>query len=211
VKEILENSVVLELDALTNTDKIFLVESLLLWIHHYRLSSPKGRREEFDHAIILEEAHHIMGKEKSDLIGGEAVTDVIIREIRELGESVIIIDQCPSLLSLPARANTWSTMVLNLKDAKDVNSAASALLLESSDKKILGRLDVGEAVVKQQGRWHKPYTIKIPHLPIQKGFVTDKMIQERMRTYSAYSAEKTGVTQDYEDIPPHSDERKKRE
>ena len=74
---ILKNSVILELDALTNTDKTFLVESLLLWIHHYRLASPGGRREQFDHAIILEEAHHIIGKTKSDLVGGEAITDVI--------------------------------------------------------------------------------------------------------------------------------------
>jgi len=74
----------------TNSDKTFLVESILLWIHHYRLSSPNKKREQFEHAIILEEAHHIIGKEKSDLVGGEAITDVIIREIRELGEAVII-------------------------------------------------------------------------------------------------------------------------
>ena len=167
--ELLNSSVILEMDSLTNADKTFLVEGILLWIHHYRLSSPMGNREQFEHAIILEEAHHVIGKEKSDLVGGEAITDVIIREIRELGEAVIIIDQCPSLLSLPARANTWCTIVLNLKDAKDVNSAASALLLDGSDKKILGQLDVGEAVVKLQGRWHRPFSISIPLVPIKKG------------------------------------------
>ena len=184
MKEMLLNNVILEMDSLTNSDKTFLVESILLWIHHYRLSSPGGKREQFEHAIILEEAHHIIGKAKSDLIGGEAITDVIIREIRELGESVVIIDQCPSLLSLPARGNTWTTIVLNLKDAKDVNSAASAMLMESSDKKMLGRLEVGEAVVKLQGRWHQPFSIQIPLVPIKKGSVSDENIQEYMRPYS---------------------------
>ncbi|MBK8945339.1 MAG: hypothetical protein IPM32_08730 [Ignavibacteriae bacterium] len=127
--DLLSQQVILEMDSLPIQIKYFLVESILLWIHHYRLSSPSQKREEFDHAIILEEAHHVIGKDKSDLVGGESITDVIIREIRELGESVIIIDQCPSLLSLPARGNTWCTIVLNLKDSKDVNSAASALLL----------------------------------------------------------------------------------
>jgi len=206
--ELLNNAVILEMDSLTNSDKTFLVESLLLWIHHYRLSSPQGKREQFEHAIILEEAHHIIGKEKSDLVGGEAITDVIIREIRELGEAVIIIDQCPSLLSLPARANTWCTMVLNLKDAKDVNSAASALLLDAADKKTLGRLDVGEAVAKLQGRWNRPFTIQIPLVQIKKGFVSDNMIQEKMRPYSTYFSEDPEEYLPHEDIPDTNDPRK---
>ena len=207
--DLLNHHVILEMDSLTNTDKIFLVESILLWIHHYRLSSPTQKREEFDHAIILEEAHHVIGKDKSDLVGGESITDVIIREIRELGESVIIIDQCPSLLSLPARGNTWCTIVLNLKDAKDVNSAASSLLLDSADRKILGRLDIGEAVAKIQGRWHKPFMINIPHIPIKKGSVNDKMIGEMMRPYSTYSNSETVTTSEEKDIPEYEDLRNK--
>lgn len=207
--DLLNHHVILEMDSLTNTDKIFLVESVLLWIHHYRLSSPTQKREEFDHAIILEEAHHVIGKDKSDLVGGESITDVIIREIRELGESVTIIDQCPSLLSLPARGNTWCTVVLNLKDAKDVNSAASSLLLDNADKKILGRLDVGEAVAKIQGRWYKPFRISIPHIAIKKGSVTDKMIGELMRPYSSYSASQSVTTIEEREIPENEGIRKK--
>jgi len=207
--DLLNHHVILEMDSLTNTDKIFLVESILLWIHHYRLSSPSQKREEFDHAIILEEAHHVIGKDKSDLVGGESITDVIIREIRELGESVIIIDQCPSLLSLPARGNTWCTIVLNLKDAKDVNSAASSLLIEASDKKVLGRLDIGEAVAKIQGRWHKPFMIHVPHIPIKKGSVNDKMVSEMMRPYSTYSTSESVTIVEKREIPLNGDSRQK--
>ena len=41
--DLLNHHVILEMDSLTNTDKIFLVESILLWIHHYRLSSPQSK------------------------------------------------------------------------------------------------------------------------------------------------------------------------
>jgi hypothetical protein len=207
--ELLENSIILEMDSLTNADKTFLVESMLLWIHHYRLSSPKGNREQFEHAIVLEEAHHIIGKEKSDLVGGEAITDVIIREIRELGEAVIIIDQCPSLLSLPARANTWCTMVLNLKDAKDVNSAASALLLDAADKRTLGELDVGEAVVKLQGRWHRPFSIRIPLIPIKKGSISDRFISETMRPYSTCTTDEKEEFRPLPEVPVEDIPRKR--
>lgn len=210
IGELLEQPVILEMDSLTNSDKTFLVEGLLLWIHHYRLSSPNGKREQFDHAIILEEAHHVIGKEKSDLVGGEAITDVIIREIRELGESVIIIDQCPSLLSLPARANTWCSMVLNLKDAKDVNSAASALLMEAADKKMLGRLDTGQAVVKLQGRWQRPFTIDIPLVPIKKGSVSDIILSEKMSPYSTYFSTDHDEMIEQKEIPENRDPRKKK-
>jgi DNA helicase HerA-like ATPase len=206
--ELLREPVVLELDALTNTDKIFLVESLLLWIHHYRLSTPGGVREQFDHAIFLEEAHHVIGKSKSDLVGGEAITDIIIREIRELGEAVVIIDQCPSLLSLPARANTWCTVTLNLKDAKDVNSAASAMLLDADRKKVIGTLEVGEAVVKLQGRWPQAFTIQIPHLPVTKGSATDALLRDLMRPYSTGSLDEDEEREGLGGIPPVETQRK---
>jgi len=47
IADLLNRHVVLELDALTNADKTFLIESLLLWIHHYRMGQPD--REEFNH------------------------------------------------------------------------------------------------------------------------------------------------------------------
>lgn len=77
LEEILKQNVILELDALTNSDKTFLIESLLLWIHHFRLQEKE--REKFKHAIIIEEAHHILLRKKKSK---ESIMDVILREIR---------------------------------------------------------------------------------------------------------------------------------
>jgi len=185
MEKLLKKNVVLELDSLTDSDKTFLIESLLLWIHHYRLV--EGRREEFKHAIIIEEAHHILLRKKQEMQGAEAITDVILREIREFGESVILIDQHPSLISIPALGNTYTSIIMNLKHRADVNMAADCILLDQKEKDYIGMLEVGQVIVKLQGRWCKPFLIQIPHIPIQKGKVTDLMVKERMAGYFANS------------------------
>ncbi len=186
LSHLLKKNVILELDALTNSDKIFFIESLLLWIHHYRLA--EGKRESFKHAIILEEAHHILLKQKQESKGGEAITDTILREIRELGESMILIDQHPSLISIPALGNTYCTITMNLKHRSDVNIAADCMLLDNEEKEYLGRLEVGYGIVKLQGRWFSPFLVTFPLIKIKKGIVTDEMIQRKMRGYSGYSS-----------------------
>ncbi|MCC6360669.1 MAG: DUF87 domain-containing protein [Phycisphaerales bacterium] len=55
---LLTRPVILELDALTQSDKVFFAQAVLLWIHHRRMVEPI--RETFKHAIILEEAHHVL-------------------------------------------------------------------------------------------------------------------------------------------------------
>lgn len=77
VRSLLSAPVVLELDALANADKTFLIESMMLWLHHLRLN--QGERETFKHALLIEEAHHILLKRKESK---ETVVDIILREIR---------------------------------------------------------------------------------------------------------------------------------
>jgi len=173
---LLKQRVVLELDALTNADKTFLIEALLLWIHHYRLA--QGHRETFKHAIILEEAHHILLRKKQEATGEETVTDVLLREIRELGESIICLDQHPSLISKPALGNTYTTFAFNLKHRGDLAMMQDCLLLDREQTEYLGRLEVGWAVVKLQGRWFFPFLVKLPLVKLEKGAVTDARLKQ---------------------------------
>lgn len=182
IEELLKKNVIMELDALTNTDKTFFIEALLLWIHHYRLA--EGNREKFKHCILAEEAHHLFVKREATK---ERTTETIMREIRELGESIVIITQHPSLISIPALGNTYCTLTFNLKHKADVNTAANYMLLENERKTYLGKLPVGYATVKLQGRWFEPFLIKIPLIRIKKGVVTDKAIKAKMAGYFGYS------------------------
>jgi len=156
VSRLLDGQVILELDALTNADKTFLIEALLLWIHHYRLAQEK--RESFKHAIIIEEAHHILLRKKQEVTGEE---------------TVICLDQHPSLISKPALGNTYATFAMNLKHRGDIAMIQDSLLLDSEQAGYLGRLEVGWAIVRLQGRWFWPFLVRLPLVEVEKGKITD--------------------------------------
>jgi hypothetical protein len=178
IDHILNKNVVLELDALTQSDKTFFIQSALLYLHHKRMAEEK--REDFKHAIIIEEAHHILSDERRSLVGGQSVMDIIFREIREFGESLILLDQHPSKISLYALGNTYCTICMNLKHKTDINAMGQCLLLDK-ERDILGSLDVGQAVVKLQGRIAGPFQITIPEFVIEKGKITDALVKGHMQ------------------------------
>lgn len=182
IEQLLKRRVILELDALTNADKTFLIEALLLWIHHFRLG--QAEREHFKHAIVIEEAHHILLRKKQEVTGEEAVTDVILREIRELGEAIILLDQHPSLISKPALGNTYATFAMNLKHRGDIAMIKDCLLLDSEQAGYLGKLEVGWAVAKLQGRWFKPFLVRFPLLGLEKGSLTDAGVRSHMSRFA---------------------------
>jgi len=186
LEHILNKTVILELDALTQQDKIFFVEALLLWIHHRRMV--EKQREIFKHAILIEEAHHIFSGERRSLVGGQSVMEITFREIREFGESLIILDQHPSQISLPALGNTYCTICMNLKHKSDINAMAQCLLLDQ-EKDLLGTLKVGQAIVKLQGRIATPFMIEVPEFVIEKGRIADDHIREHMQDVAPAIAE----------------------
>lgn len=179
--ELLTKNCILELDALVEADKIMFIESLLLWIHHYRMSQPE--RETFKHAIVIEEAHHILLKQ--DLKGGESIVDIILREIRELGEAIILVDQCAGQISTVALANSYCTIAFNTKHQTNVTAVSNCMLFQdrSKEKDYLGKLPIGVAIVKLQDRWCDPFLIRVPFIKLEKGLITDNDVREHMRGY----------------------------
>jgi hypothetical protein len=208
IDKLLERNVILELDALTDTAKIFLTESLLLWIHHYRMA--QGKREQFKHACIIEEAHHILSRKLQMISGTETVTDMILREVREFGESLVIVDQDPSLLSVPAIGNTYTTICMSLKERNDVNLMAACLNLDYNEKDILTKLPVGQAVVKLQGRCPDPFLLSIPKVEVEKGRVTDAQVSERMAWFYRELQENTPKTDSMKETAGTSTRSRKR-
>jgi hypothetical protein len=129
---ILTKSTIFEMDNLATVEKIFFVESLLLWLYHVRKSEP--RREQFKHAIVIEEAHHILSGKKELGFGEETIIESIIRMIREFGEGVIAIDQEPSKLSNSILANTNCKICFNLGNGKDITTMARAMSLTAEEE-----------------------------------------------------------------------------
>lgn len=183
IQELLDKNVCLELNSLAQNEKTFLIETLMVWIHHCRMLEPD--RETFKHCIIVEEAHNILTN-----TGKETVIDLILREIRELGESIVLVDQHPSQISVPALGNTYCTIALNMKHSKDINSLAEMMRIPKENRETLGLLPIGHAVVKLQSRFIHPFEIKIPKVDLEKGSVTDAYLAQ---IYASHSSDSTSA------------------
>lgn len=178
IDQILDGNVILELDGLSQADKTFFVQACLLYLHHKKMA--ENVRERFDRCILIEEAHHVLSGQRTSLTGSESVMDTTYREIREFGVSLVLLDQMPSKLSGFALANSYATICMSMSNRADINAMTQTLLLDSG-KDILGTLDVGQAVVKLQGRIQRPFLISIPEFNIRKGRVTDEQIGQYMK------------------------------
>jgi predicted transcriptional regulator len=176
---------ILELDALDTNDKTFIIEIILQWIRDWLLVN--GEREKLKGVIILEEAHHVLNREKSSKLGTETVVDLIFREIRELGIGIVYIDQHPSLVSYPALGNTSTHIYMNLaldtKSSSDIQDAGNMLGLDYHEEgDYLRRLPVGHGFVMcRTSEFTRPFIVKFNKADIEKGSVSDSDIREIMK------------------------------
>jgi len=204
---------ILELDALDTNDKTFFIEIIMQWIRDWLIVSNK--REELIGAVILEEAHHVLNREKANKLGSETVIDLVFREIRELGLGMIYIDQHPSMISYPAMGNTSTHVYMNLgldtKHSSDIMDAANMLGLNEDDRDYLRRLPVGQGfVLSRISEFPHPFLVKFNHMRIQKGSVTDEDIKEFMKDkivveQNGISVSEEGVKEAGIDIPTELD------
>lgn len=173
---------ILELDSLDTNDKSFVIEILLQWIRDWLLVA--GEKEQLKGVIILEEAHHVLNREKSKKIGSETVMELIFREVRELGMGVVYIDQHPSLVSYPALGNTSTHIYMNLgldtKQSSDIQDASNMLGLDEEEIPYLRQLPIGHGFLLARHSLHPPFLIEFPKYPLIKGTVTDEQIQKAM-------------------------------
>jgi len=171
-QKMLHENTVIELDALGQESKKFLIPLLCLWLYYVRLESPD--REKLKLVIFVEEAHHVLHKREQT--ANETVLEMLFRQCRELGIGIVVIDQHPHLLSSAALGNTYTSIFLNQKDPLDINKAAAVCLMDADEKMHLSRLPVGQGIVKLQDRWTSPVHIQFPLVKVDKGSVTDAML-----------------------------------
>jgi len=107
--------------------------------------------------IFIEEAHNVLLKH---LKGYETVVEIVLRQIREYGVGICLLDQHPSLMSLPA-LGTYTTIAMSLRTREDLAAMEPALNLYG-DKDYLNQLKVGHGIVKLQDRILKPFLVQFP-------------------------------------------------
>ena len=153
IESLTTSPIVFELSNIGNAkDKSFFIKSLLLRLYYHYQS--KGTSSDLIQLIVLEEAHNILLRKSG---GHESILERLFREVREFGVGLCVIDQHPSLISLPA-LGTYCTVAFNLSLAQDRVAMASALNLQHPH--YLGKLHSRFAIVKIQDRYVEPFLIK---------------------------------------------------
>lgn len=160
LEELFQGQVIIELDNLATIEKIFIVESLLLWIYHYRKNI--GKSDNLNQVIFLEEAHHTLSAKKEHMSGEETVIETVIRMIREFGVGMVAIDQEPSKLSNSILANTNTKICFTLGHGNDIQSMSQAMNLTKSETRYIDKLGVGDAIVKVKSRFTEPLHVHFP-------------------------------------------------
>lgn len=176
-KQLLNSDLVLELDALSDSDKVFFTEAMILWL--YELRKNEGKREEFKHALVIEEGHHILSHKKENVEGAETIMETSLRQIREFGEAVIVIDQEPTKLSNSIKANTYTKITFNLGNGKDALEISNCMGLNKEESEYLNLLEVGHAILSLKGRVFVPLHVAFPRIAVRKGAIGDEELRSK--------------------------------
>jgi len=188
VRRFFEGSTILELDGLGANAKKFLIPTLMMWLFGYRLQARD--REQLRLVIIIEEAHHLLYRQENRAT--ESILNQMLRQCRELGIGIVVVDQHPHLISSAALGNESTSIFLNMKEASDVNRASSMAQLADSEKEYLSQLPVGTGIVKLQEGFTNPFLVRFDSVSVDKGLVTDASLRRHLHSNQAHSAWPTG-------------------
>lgn len=179
VDDLFEKRTIFELNSLNIHEKKFFCEYLLTYIYKHKKSSPYSITDKFEFAIIVDEAHNIFLKDKANFMK-ETVTEMIYREVREYGISLICLDQHISKLSDVVAGNSACNIAFQQTLPQDIE-ATSGMMQMRENKRYFSMLPVGHAIVRLVERFHQPFLIKVPLVGLKKKIVGDEIVAERMK------------------------------
>jgi hypothetical protein len=179
IEDLLDKRILFELNSLSNTEKKFFCEFLLTYIYKLKKASDTASTHEFRGAIMVDEAHNIFLKDKTNFIK-ESVTEMVYREIREYGISLICLDQHISKLSDVVAGNSACNIAFQQMLPQDVD-CISGIMHIRDNRNYFTMLPVGTAIVKLAERHFMPFEMEVPLADIKQQQVSDKEIAEKMR------------------------------
>jgi hypothetical protein len=161
---------ILELNDLNQDDKALVVMFLLTLLREYRELDP-ALRDDLKHVTVVEEAHNVLENVQSAGSAEGASADTrykavqafcnMLAEIRALGEGLIIADQSPEKLAPDAMRNTNVQIAHQLRDSRDREAIAKAMIMDEEQRDFLGKLETGNAALFVTGL-EKATFIQIP-------------------------------------------------
>lgn len=188
---IFHKPVILEMNDLNEDDKALTMMFILTWLREYR---ELHKSKELNHVTVVEEAHNVLSNVQSS--GNQEVSadtkakavaafSNMLSEVRAYGEGLVISDQSPEKLAPDAMRNTNLQIAHQLRDMRDREAVARAMIMDDSQRDFLGKLGVGAAAFFRTGI-EKATFIQVPEYKDAAGFdypPEDEEIQEKMRPF----------------------------
>lgn len=178
VEELFDKRVIFELNSLSNIEKKFFCEYILTYIYKLKKASQNKVEEKFNYSILVDEAHNVFLKDKTNFMS-ESVTDMVYREMREYGTSLICLDQHVSKLSDTVTGNSACHVAFQQQLPQDIYDISGIMQLQDR-KDLFSKLPVGSAIVKLSERFASPFLVNAPLIELRKDLVTDEKIKSRM-------------------------------
>ena len=177
IAQLLQSNVIIELDYLASSNKIFITEALLLWVYFHRLNQPKS--EKLENMLIIEEAQNLLLQTKENLKSGD-IMPKIIRECRELGIGLCFIAQEVSKINTTVIQNCYSLIALNQRYRKDIETLGSSMSLKRYEWDYLGKIKIGDCIVNMKGDFPGSFLVDIPLVKV-KADISDANVEEHMK------------------------------
>jgi hypothetical protein len=178
IEEIFDKRVIFELNSLSNIEKKFFCEFILTYIYKYKKARQNRVNEDFNYAILVDEAHNVFLKDKTNFVS-ESVTDMAYREMREYGISLICLDQHISKLSDTVKGNSACHISFQQQLPQDVYDLSLISQL-NQNRDYFSKIPVGSAIVKLSERYTSPFLIETPLIELRTESVSDEKINSRM-------------------------------
>jgi hypothetical protein len=166
VEPLVARPTIIELSALPDADSQALVMGFLaLQLRHYwRLA---GQSDSLRHVTLIEEAHRLLRavpETTTNASRSRAAQDLanMLAELRAFGAGLVIVDQTPSALVPSVIANTSTKILHRLDHPADRELAGRAAGMPADHVDLLGKLPVGDAVVRCNQR-SRPFRLRMPN------------------------------------------------
>lgn len=184
-------SVVLELEGLGASESNFLTLLLCVLVRE-SLMDNTAYEGDVRHVIFIEEAHNLIGPEARAVTGefadpkmaATAFLSDMLREVRALGEGIVIADQLPTAIAPEVLKNTGLKVALRITSTDDRELLGSMMTANPAQLESMAVADPGSALIMYEGL-QRPFEMRMSNWladPEVEGYIPDDAKREQAKS-----------------------------